>query len=715
MTPSKHTPIRPVLAALLVAVLLPGTLAAADKTWQKIKAPKLRELQVPAVERATLSNGLQLFVLEDHELPLFRMTLTMEGGSAHSPQDKLGLAEITAGVLRAGGSETLPGDRMDEVLEGMGGSIETNVDNLTTQVSVNVLVEDTDRALQLLSDLVRRPAFPPDKLDLELKQWRSAIARRNDDPMGIASREFDKLLYGPEHPFVAQVEYEDLGRIGRQDLIDFHAAVYHPTRAYLAVWGDLPADDMVKRIEAALGSWPKAEVTLPPIPEVPPTNPSVNLVVKESVNQSNIRIGHRGTTAKDPDYYALSVMNEVLGGSFGSRLFNEVRSRQGLSYGVWSTLGAGLQYPGMFTVNCGTKSETTLQAVRACIEEVRKLKAEAITPAELERAKAGILNSHVFNFTNKGAIVNRQVNYVRNGYPADFLEQFPRRIEQVTIEDVKRAAEKYLHPEQFLVLVVGKPADFGEPLSALGTVREIDITILEPPATEAYPAPTAETLAQGQRVLAAAAEAVGGVAALRKVSNLTELADVTLTMMGQSLPAKARRYVLYPHRFRYEIEVMGQKMVQVYDGEAQTGYQQGPMGSKDFEPGELAEVRSEQARDLLVYLRDPAAFAPQYLGQADVKGAAADLVLLSPEGRERFKVYVDRKTHLVIKEEYRSKSFQGAPVQEERFLEDYRKAGGLLLPFRSTIHQDGQPHVSSQVTSYGWDAIPADKFARSQS
>jgi zinc protease len=704
-----------VIAALLLIGCLPGPSLAGEKAWQKIKTPKLRELKVPEVVRATLPNGLQLFVLEDHELPLLRMSLTMEGGSAHSPQDRRGLAEITAAVLRTGGSETLPGDRMDEVLEGMGGSIETGVENLTTRVSLDVLVEDTDRALQMLSDLVRQPAFPEEKLDLELKQWRSGIARRNDDPSGIADREFDRLLYGLDHPFVAQVEYEHLARIQRQDLVRFHAAVYHPTRAYLAVWGDFVAADIVKRIESVLGAWPKSEVTLPAVPEVPATTPSVNLAVKESVNQSNIRIGHRGTTAKDPDYYALSVMNEILGGSFGSRLFNEVRSRQGLSYGVWSTLGAGLQYPGMFTVNCGTKSETTVKAVQACIEEVKRMKTQAITPAELERAKSGILNSHVFNFTNKGAIVNRQVNYVRNGYPADFLEQFARRIESVTVEDVKRAAESYLRPEQFVVMVVGKPADFGEALSVLGPVKEIDISIPEPPTTEAYPAPTAETLEQGKSLLTATAKAMGGVEALRKVTNLTETADVTLNMMGQSLPAKARRFVRYPDRFRYEIEVMGQKMVQVYDGQAQTGFQQGPMGAKEFEPQDIADARSEQARDMLVYLRDPEVFRPQYLGEAEVKGAAVDVVLLSPEGREKFKIYVDRKTQLVIKEEYRGKSFQGVPVDEERFLEDYRKVRGLLLPHRSTVHQDGQLFVSSQVTSYGWEEIPPDRFTKPQS
>jgi zinc protease len=701
-------------ASLLLLAALAAPSAAADKPYQKLKTPKLRDVAMPGVTRVTLDNGMQLFVVEDRELPLMRMTLTMKVGSAYSPKDKLGLAEITAGVLRSGGSEVLPGDQMDELLENIGGSIESSAENLTTTLGVNVLVEDSERAMQLLRDLLLRPSYPQDKLDLELKQWKSGIARRNDDPGSVAEREFDKILYGAEHPFVAQVEYEHLDRIERADLIDFHRRYYAPNDAFLAVWGDFDAKAIIEKVRGTLGTWPRGNVVHPVIPAVPEMPASVNLATKESVNQSNILMGHRGTTMKDPDYYSLVVMNEILGGGFGSRLFNEVRSHQGLSYRVGSSLGAGMQYPGMFMVRCGTKSETTLKAAQACIAEVQKLKTQPITAEELQRAKEGILNSHVFNFTNKGSIVNRQIAYVRNGYPADFMEQFPKRIESVTQGDVGRVAGKYLQPDRFTVMVVGKPADFDASLAALGKVNEIDISIPEPKVKEDYPPATPETLAQGQDVMAAAVKAAGGLAALEKIDHVTEVADLTLSIQGQSLGGKLTRYVAEPGSLRQEINIMGQNMVQAYDGASDTGFAGGPQGVQDLDADKRAEMKSDRQRELLTFLRKAGDYNPQYLGQADVKGAPADVVLMRPAGGKPFKVFVDRKTRYVVKAEYAGRNpMMGTPVHEELFLEDFRKVGALVLPHRSIVVQDGEQFLRTETTSFSWAPIPMDKFRKS--
>ncbi len=700
-------------AIVAAAIAAPGLALAGAKPYQKIKTPKLRDIVAPQVQRVTLDNGLQVFMIEDHELPLFRLTLTMKAGTAFDPAGKIGLAEVTADVLRSGGSEVVPGDHMDEVLENMGGAIETSASELTTTVSVNVLVEDMDKSLAMLRDLLLLPAYPADKIDLELKQARSGIARRNDDPSGIASREMDKLLFGAEHPFARQMEYEDLAHMTRDDLVAFHQKYYHPQDAYLAVWGDFDAKQAIERVRNVLGEWPKVAVAYPEIPPVPATTPSLDLVVKESVNQSNIAMGHRGTTQKDPDYYALSVMNEVLGGGFGSRLFSEVRSRQGLSYNVGSSLGAGLQYPGMFMVSCGTKSETTVKAVQACIDEVRKMKTQSITPEELQRAKESILNSYVFNFTNKGAIVNRQINYVRNGYPADFLEQFAKRIEAVSIDQVKAAAGKYLQPDQFAVLVVGKAADFGAPLTSLGKVDTIDVTIPEPAVVEEYPVATPETLAKGKTVLAEATKALGGGDALRKLTNITEQQSLTLSVMGQTIPGKLTRYRQYPGNTRQEIEVMGQKMVEVFSGPANTGFQMAGPRAKDFDPSDIADAKDQVAQDFLAYLRDPDSYSPQWIGAEPVNGAATDVVLMSPVGGKKFKVFVDKASRLVVKQEGRSKNMQGAPVRSETFYEGFKKVGALLLPHKVSIVQDGQPFLSAETTSLTTDAIPADKFKKS--
>ena len=717
MTSLQATTRRVLLTAAAMLLLLPAAQAhAAKKTYEKIKAPKLRDIVSPQVTRETLPNGLQVFLVEDHELPLFRLSLIMKAGAYCDPAAQVGLAEITASVLRSGGSQTLPGDRMDEVLEGMGGSIEAGADALGTTISANMLIEDTDKALAMVRDLLLQPAYPDDKLDLELKQWRSSIARRNDDPGDIASREMAKVLYGADHPFARTTEYAHLETIRRDALMDFHRKYYQPQDAFLTVWGDFETAAMLERVRTVLGEWPRGNATYPEMPPVPETVPSVNLAAKTSVNQSTIRMAHRGTTQKDPDFYALSVMNEILGGGFGSRLFNEVRSTKGLSYGVGSSLGAGLAYPGMFAVSCGTKSETTIEAVNACIAEVRRLKTEPISAAELERAKASILNSHVFNFTSKGQIVNRQMTYVRWGYPPDFLDQYQRGIEGVTLEQVTAAANKYLQPDRFAILVVGNPEKFDAPLSTLGTVNEIDLTIPEAPATadKALPEATPETRARAKTLLAAAAKAHGGLATLEKVRFMTEEASMTLSAMGQSLPGKMWRYRSYPGSVRSEFEIMGQRMVQAYNGGTRTGFKIGGGQVSDFEASEIREAQDEIAQDFLVYLRDPDAYRPQWIGEAPVDGKPADIILMALPDGETFKVFVDRATQRVVKQEARGKDLQGAPVAEAIFYDDFRRTpNGLLVPHKITLLHDGQPFLSAVTTSVSWESIPDDKFKRS--
>lgn len=707
---------RPVLAVLAALLLLPATVFGAKK-WEKIKAPELRPIQVPEVHRQSLANGIELFVLEDHELPLFRMTVVLKVGDAYAPRDKVGLPAVAAEVLRSGGSVQLGGDELDELLEGSGASIETSTDNLTTTIQVNALVEDTQRVVEIVRDLLMRPAFPEDKIELALKQFKSAIARRNDDPGSIADRELNKILWGANHPFVYQMEYEHLANIKRSDLVDFHSKYYHPTSAYVALWGDFDRTEIVAALNQTLGQWPRKEVNHPKIPDTPQVAPSVNLVVKESVTQSNIRLGHRSIKADDPDFYPLMLMNEVLSGGIGSRLFNEVRTRRGLAYRVGSRLGADLAAPGMFRVVCGTQSDSTVQATQGLFDELRRMRDEPVTEDELKRAKDALLNSYVFRFANKGAIVNRQMRYVLNGYPANFREQFTQDVAAVTAEDIQAAAAKFLKPDKMALLVVGKPGDFTGSLDVFGSVNEIDVTIPEPPAMESFPPPTAETLARGKEIMVAAAKTVGGVAALDNVTNVTESVKLTINAMGQSMDAKATKYVQLPGNYRMEIAVMGMEIVQMYSRDTRSGFMQNMGGTKALDESEMQEFEDGLAREIVVFMRDFEDYKPQFLGEEKVDGAPANSVLMTPPtGGKKFKVLVDQASNLVVKMEYRAKDMQGSPVHQEEFLTSWKKVGKIKLPYKARILQDGKPFLMSETTGISvTDDIPAEKFAASES
>ena len=449
--------------------------------YKQLKYPKLGDIEMPEVERVTLANGMQLFLLEDHELPLISVSARIRAGSIYEPADKIGLAAITGSVMRTGGTVSKTGDEIDEQLERIAASVETGIGLNSGYASVSVLKQDIDVGLDILADVLMNPAFREDKIMLAKMQHRSAIARRNDNVGAIASREFDKLIYGPDSVYARHTEYATIDNISRDDLVAFHRKFCGPNNMMLGIWGDFDTDQMIKKIEKAFKGWEKADVELPTVPQVQyEFRSTVNVIRKDDVNQSNIYLGHLGGLRNNPDYFALILMNRILGSGFTSRLFKNVRSREGLAYSVFGIYSANYAFPGVFYVGCQTKSEATVRAIRAMTEEVRKMTESEVTDEELALAKDSYLNSFVFNFDTKGEIVNRLMTYSYFGYPPDFLQKTKDSVEKVTKKDVLRVASEHLKPDKIQILAVGRPQDFDEPLSVLGPMREIDITIPVP-------------------------------------------------------------------------------------------------------------------------------------------------------------------------------------------------------------------------------------------
>jgi zinc protease len=458
-----------------------GCSQQSGKDYQTLKYPKLGDIEIPDIERVTLANGMQLMLLEDHELPLISASAMIRTGSAYEPADKIGLADITGTVMRTGGTTSKTGDQIDEELEQIAASVRTGIDVDAGYASMSVLKEDVDTALAILADVLMNPAFPEDKIELAKIQQRSSINRRNDEMTQIASREYRKLIYGPDSVYARHTEYATIDNITRDDLVAFHKKYYHPNNMIMAVWGDFETKEMVKRIEEAFKGWEKADVKLEPMPEVTyDFRPSVNVVSKEDVHQSCIYMGHVGGLMSDPDYYPLILMNQILGSGFTSRLFKNVRSREGLAYSVSGSYGSGYDRPGVFAVRCQTKSESTVHAIRAMTEEVKKMTEEEVTDEEMNLAKERFLNTFVFNFASKGQIIQRLLTYEYFGYPADFLQKTKANVEKVTKADVLRVAREHLRPDKMQTLAVGRPEDFDQPLSVLGPVQEIDVTIPSP-------------------------------------------------------------------------------------------------------------------------------------------------------------------------------------------------------------------------------------------
>ncbi|MBV5260291.1 insulinase family protein [Synechococcus moorigangaii CMS01] len=467
---------------LVAAQLLPNpAIALTPKDYNELEFPPLPEITLPDYERYTLDNGMVVYLMEDHSLPLVGGSMIIRTGSRLEPADKVGLAGITGTVMRSGGTLKHPADTLNNLLEQRAASIETSIGEGSGSASFSALKEDFDLVFDLFAEVLQQPAFPQDKLDLAKRQTAGSISRRNDEPDAIASREFDKLIYGADSPYARTVEYNTLDNIERADLFNFYRTYIRPDQIILGIVGDIDVEATKAKIAAKFGPWrnPQATADLTPPAVDQPAQTGAFLVDQSQLTQSSILIGHQGGQLSNPDYAELSVMNGVING-FGGRLFNEIRSRQGLAYSVYGVWSPRYDYDGQFIAGGSTRSEATVPFITALKGEIQRLQTEPVTPAELAYAKDSILNSFVFNFENPSQTLSRLMRYEYYGYPEDFIFQYQREVEATTIEDVQRVAQTYLKPDELTVLVVGNAAAIDPPLGSLfETVNPLDITIPE--------------------------------------------------------------------------------------------------------------------------------------------------------------------------------------------------------------------------------------------
>ncbi|MBW4576716.1 MAG: insulinase family protein [Aphanothece sp. CMT-3BRIN-NPC111] len=453
--------------------------ASVARHYTELKFPPLPEIQVPQYTRYQLDNGMVVYLMEDHELPLVGGTALFRTGDRWEPADKVGLAGLTGAVMRSGGTQRHPADELNQLLEQQAASVETGIGKTSGSASFSTLSEDLESVFGLFAEVLREPLFAQEKLDLAKTQLRGGIARRNDEPDDIASREFYKLIYGNNSPYARTVEYATLDNIDRDDLIEFYQQYFHPNNTILGIVGDFDSKAMRDLIQKKFGDWkPSPSLQTPPLPSVSQSKlGGVFLVNQPQLTQSNILIGHLGGLLNSPDYAALDVLNGVLNG-FGGRLFNEVRSRQGIAYSVYGSWNPAYDYPGVFIAGGQTRSETTVPFIQAIFSELKQLQTKPITPAELAYAKESVLNSFVFYFQDPSQTLSRLMRYEYYGYPKDFIFRYQRGVQATTAADVQRVARTYLKPENIATLVVGNAAAIQPPLTNLSTkVTTVDITI----------------------------------------------------------------------------------------------------------------------------------------------------------------------------------------------------------------------------------------------
>jgi predicted Zn-dependent peptidase len=668
-------------------------------SYKSLKYPSLNQVKVPEPVRFEMPNGIVVYLVEDHELPRISLHATVRAGSRWDPTGKAGLASIAGTVMRTGGSTTRNGDQLDEELDRLGASVEVGIGEDSGGAYASLLKEDLDRGLAIMADLLQHPAFPQDKIDLAKIAERDSIARRNDNPNGIAFREFNRVIFGKDSAYGRIPEYATIDSITRDDLVAFHKRFFQPEDVILGAEGDFDAAEMRAKIEKAYGGWARggaARMAPPAVDDAAQNRAGFYSVDKDNMEQTWVVMGMLAGRRDDPDYCALEVMNQILGGGFSSRLFSNVRSAQGLAYAVFSNAAAGWDRPGTFIVGGSTKPETTLKIYHSMREQLERLVASGVTADELARAKDGILKGMAFDFDSTGKILTRMMNYEYYGYPRDYLQRYRAGIEKVTAPQVVEVAAKYLKPAQFAVVVVGKEKAYEGPLSSLGPVSAIDIAIPGPKQEPAV-AVTPEAVSKAKQLMEAARAAMGG-ASLMKVKDVTVAADAVMSTPQGEITVKTESTVTSSGKMLNKIVTPMGEMSVGYDGQA--GWMAMGGQTRDMPASQTGEITSSLFRQSIALLQnfEKPGYTIQALGPAEVEGKSFEVVAVSNAARSlHVDVYIDPASNLIVMKHYTA-SLMGPPTETDEVYSDYHDVKGVKMPYHTVTKQGGKVGADVTVT-----------------
>jgi predicted Zn-dependent peptidase len=693
---------RSILSAVLVTLAVAPTASAQVATPQDLKFPALPAFTVPKPVRFVLPNGLVVMVMEDHELPLVNVTARVRTGSLLEPAEKTGLASLVGQVQRSGGTTAMKPDELDEFLEARAASIETGIGADSGSASMSALKADVPAVMKAFADVLRRPAFDPDRLKVAVTAVNASIARQNDNPGSILGREYTKVIYGATSPFARSATYASIASITRDDLAAWHQKYYHPNRVILGVVGDISVEEAKKLVTQHFGDWARTAGAAEELP-FPATTPVPGVFegMKADSTQSFISVGHQGSLLRtSPDYFPVVVLNEILSGSFTSRLFSKIRTEMGLAYSVSGAVGSGWTRVNPFSMSMSTKVESTVQAVQALIQEAQAIvSSRPPAEAELALAKASILNSFVFNSDSPAEVLGQQLTFEYYGQPLDWLDRYRAAIEKVTVADVTGVAKKYIHPSQFSIVVVGPREGRDKPLETLGPVKTLDLTIPEPASAKPASAGASPDAAKkGRALVEQAVAAFGGAAKVDGVKTYREEGALVMKTPQGDVELKTTLVIELPDRIRQDMMTpMGAMAIVVTP---QASFMQTPQGEQPMPPSMKERVVKEIGHSPLLLLRHRG--APGFTATAVGAGTSGDTpteqVAIEHAG-ETVTLGIDPKTGRVLTVAFRGALPTGAPADVVQTLSDFRDVSGVMLPFKTAIAFNGEAGASATSTS----------------
>ena len=467
-------------AALIAIVLAADTSArqALDRT--KVPAPgKTPELRVPTWTKTTLANGADFIVSEKHDLPLVSFSITFLGGANQfEPAERTGLASITAAMMSEG-TKSRDGEALSNALQLLGTSVSTAIGGESGSMNFVSTTGKFEQTIAILSDMLLNSTFPADALERLRAQRLVALTQARSQPGAIAGRVFPRVLYGLNHPYGRVATEESIKALTRDDVVAFHGQYFQAGRALVTVVGDVTAAGVKPVVEKALAAWPKAgsrpTFSYPALPA--PQKTTIFLVDRPGAAQSTMAIGEPGPPRTTPDYYALQVMNTMLGGMFQSRLNANIREEKGYSYGVNSGFAYG-KGPGAFRTGGEIVGDKTDVALVEFMKELRGILGERpVTDEELQTAKDSLIQRLPGSFASVSAINGALTTLWSQGLPDDYYQQYTKAVAAVTKADVLRVAKKHIDIDHLAIVIVGDQKSIEAPLKAtnIAPIAYLDI------------------------------------------------------------------------------------------------------------------------------------------------------------------------------------------------------------------------------------------------
>ncbi|HYR99913.1 MAG TPA: pitrilysin family protein [Gemmatimonadales bacterium] len=457
------------VALILIAFPACGLSAQVVDRSKPPQLPPPPALKLPAVQTTVLPNGLTLAVVEMHKVPVVDVQLLIDAGAARDPSVAPGLATFTATMLQQGAGARSALDVADEAAF-LGAQLGTAAGFDGASASIHVPKRRLEAALDLLADVVLRPAFADSEIARQRELRAAQLVQQRDEPVSVANIAFPAIVYGREHPYGHPLNGTDsaTARLARESVAEFYRTYYRPNGARILVVGDVTLAEARRLIAARFGGWERGDVPAFPSPAIAPPGAArtVYLIDKPGAAQSVVRIGHLGPVRTTPDWFALEVLNTILGGAFTSRLNQNLRETRGYTYGAFSQF-VPRRLSGAFVALASVVTAKTDSSLIEFLKELRRIRDETVAPAELAKAKAYLTLGLPGDFETTGGAAARFRELLSLGLPLDYYDRYVDRINAVTAADVQRVARQYIDPDRFDIVVVGDKAKIEAGIKAL--------------------------------------------------------------------------------------------------------------------------------------------------------------------------------------------------------------------------------------------------------